>query len=325
MSRPSGSCATPCEPSGSIRMRLRQPVADWPGGCSSWRLKRPATSDGSRRRSSAGSTNSSSFSSASSGRWRSGPQLFTVLGPAGIGKTRLARELVRSVGDRATVLQGHCPSYGEGITFWPLREIVEQVGDLSEALVGEGDADAIAERILGAVGLSGQQTTNEETFWAARKLIEALARRHPLVVLLEDAHWAEPALVDLVEHIVEWSSDAPIVFVCLGRSELVDERPSWPAAGQTSPRLSSSRSEQETDELIDALRGDIELSRETRARISASAEGNPLFIEQMLAMVAEQGGDGGGEVSIPPTIHALLAARLERLGPGERSVSNGAR
>ena len=183
------------------------------------------------------------------------------------------------------------------------------------------DADAIAERILGAVGLSGQQTTNEETFWAARKLFEALARRRPLVVLLEDAHWAEPALLDLVEHIVEWSSDAPIVFVCLGRSELVDERPRL-AGGRANVAsvVLEPLSEQETDELIDALRGDIELSGETRARISSTAEGNPLFIEQMLAMVAEQGADGGGEVPIPPTIHALLAARLERLGPGERSV-----
>jgi predicted ATPase len=248
-------------------------------------------------------------------------KLFTVLGPAGIGKTRLARELVGSIAERATVLQGHCPSYGEGITFWPLREIVEQVGDLSEALEGEGDGDAIAERILGAVGLSGQQTTNEETFWSARRLFEALARRRPLVVLLEDAHWAEPALLDLVEHIVEWSSDAPIVFVCLGRSELVDERPRL-AGGRANVGsvVLEPLSEQETDELIDALRGDLELSRETRARIASSAEGNPLFIEQMLAMVAEQGADGGGEVSIPPTIHALLAARLERLGAGERSV-----
>jgi DNA-binding SARP family transcriptional activator/tetratricopeptide (TPR) repeat protein len=248
-------------------------------------------------------------------------KLFTILGPAGIGKTRLARELVRSVGERATVLQGHCPSYGEGITFWPLREIVGQVGDLSEALDGEADADAIADRILGAVGLSAHETTNEETFWAARKLFEAVARRRALVVLLEDAHWAEPALLDLVEHIVEWSSDAPIVFVCLGRSELVDERPRL-AGGRAnvSSVVLEPLSDRETDELIDGLRGDTELSGETRSRIAATAEGNPLFIEQMLAMVAEQGADGKGEAPIPPTIHALLAARLERLRPGERSI-----
>ena len=139
------------------------------------------------------------------------------------------------------MLQGHCPSYGEGITFWPLREIVEQVGDLSEALEGEADADAIAERILGAVGLSGQQTTNEETFWAARKLFEALADD-----VRSSSSWRTltgPSLrPDLVEHIVEWSSDAPIVFVCLGRSSWWTSGPGWPAAGRTSPRSSWSRS-----------------------------------------------------------------------------------
>ena len=247
--------------------------------------------------------------------------LFTVLGPAGIGKTRLARELVRSIGDGATVLQGHCPSYGEGITFWPLREIVERVGDLSEALAGEPDAEAVADRILGAVGLTAHPSTNEETFWATRKLFDALARRRPLVVLLEDAHWADPTLLDLVEHVAEWSTEAPIVLICLGRSELMDARPRL-AGGRANVAsvVLEPLSEQETDELIDALRGGIGLSGETRARIATAAEGNPLFIEQMLAMVAEQGADGGGEVSIPPTIHALLAARLERLGACERSV-----
>ncbi len=249
-------------------------------------------------------------------------QLFTVLGPAGIGKSRLARELVLSVGDGATLLQGHCPSYGEGITFWPLREIVEQVGDVTALLAGEPEADAIVERLLGAVGPSGQASSNEETFWAARKLFEARARAgRPLIVLLEDAHWAEPTLLDLVEHVAEWSGDAPILLVCLARTELIEARPRL-AGGRAniSSIVLEPLSKQESDELIEALRGEIELTDDTRARIAAASEGNPLFIEQMLAMVTEQGSDGGRDVPIPPTIRALLAARLEGLDPGERSL-----
>ena len=244
--------------------------------------------------------------------------LFTVLGAAGIGKSRLARELVISTGDEATVLQGHCPSYGEGVTFWPLRGIVQDVGDLREALADEEEADAIAERVLGAVGLEGKASTNEETFWATRKLFEALARERPLVVVIEDVHWAEPAFLDLVEHIAEWSTDSPILLLCLGRPEVVDERPRLGGGrSNISSVVLEPLSQRESDELI--LLGSVELDEETRARIAEAAEGNPLFIEQMLAMVSEHGA-GGEDLAVPPTIHALLAARLERLEASERAV-----
>ncbi|HET6641768.1 MAG TPA: BTAD domain-containing putative transcriptional regulator, partial [Gaiellaceae bacterium] len=242
-------------------------------------------------------------------------QLFTVLGAAGIGKSRLARELVLSAGGDATVLQGHCPSYGEGITFWPLRGIVEDVGDLGQALADNEEADAIAERVLGAVGLNGMASTNEETFWATRKLFEALARQRPLVVVVEDVHWAEPTFLDLVEHVAEWATTSPILLLCLGRPEVVDERPRL-VGGRTNigSVVLEPLSHRESDELMQL--GGVDLDDDTRARIAAAAEGNPLFIEQMLAMVSEH----GDELLVPPTIHALLAARLERLDPSERSV-----
>jgi predicted ATPase/DNA-binding SARP family transcriptional activator len=248
-------------------------------------------------------------------------QLFTVLGPAGIGKSRLARELVASPSEHATVLEGHCLSYGEGITFWPLREMVGQIGDLSRVLADEDEAGAIVERVLGAAGLNGKASGNEETFWAARKLFEALARERPLVVVLEDAHWAEPAFLDLIEHVAEWSSDARILLLCLARTELVEARPRFVGGrANVGSVVLEPLSELESDELITEVLGDVELPAETRARIATAAEGNPLFIEQMLEMVAEHGGDGGGDVPIPPTIQALLAARLERLEPGERTA-----
>jgi DNA-binding SARP family transcriptional activator len=256
-------------------------------------------------------------------------QLFTVLGPPGIGKSRLAQELVASMDGEAQVLRGHSLSYGEGITFWPLREVVAQVdGDEPEAalnrvLAGEREADTIVDRLLGAVGLGGTVSSNEETFWAARKLFEALARERALVLVLDDVHWAEPTFLDLVEHVADWSTEAPILLLCLGRPELLDARPRW-AGGRAnvSSALLEPLSEAESEELITVLAENGELSSELRSRITEAAEGNPLFIEQMLAMLAEN-GDGAG-VTIPPTIHALLAARLERLDPDERTVAQRA-
>ena len=249
-------------------------------------------------------------------------QLFTVVGPPGIGKSRLAQELVASLDGHAQVLRGHSLSYGEGITFWPLREVVSQVdGDdpqkaLKSILAGEGEADTIVDRLLGAVGLAGTASSNEDTFWAARKLFEALARERPVVLVIDDVHWSEPTFLDLVEHVAEWSTDAPILLLCLGRPELLDARPRW-AGGRAnvSSALLEPLSGSESEQLIELLLGGRELAPELRDRISKAAEGNPLFIEQMLAMLADN-GDGAGRV--PPTIQALLAARLERVDADER-------
>jgi DNA-binding SARP family transcriptional activator len=249
-------------------------------------------------------------------------QLFTVVGPPGIGKSRLAQELVGSLDGQAQVLRGHSLSYGEGITFWPLREVVSQVdGDdpqkaLRSILAGEGEADTIVDRLLGAVGLAGTASSNEDTFWAARKLFEALARERPVVLVMDDVHWADPTFLDLVEHVAEWSTDAPILLLCLGRPELLDARPRW-AGGRAN--VSSAALEPlsgaESESMIELLLGGRELAPELRERISKAAEGNPLFIEQMLAMLADN-GNGAGRV--PPTIQALLAARLERVDADER-------
>ena len=136
------------------------------------------------------------------------PVLVTVVGQAGIGKTRLGAELLAALRERATVLQGRCLSYGRGITFWPLQEILRGLPRLP---AGVPDP----ERAQGT----------EETFWAYRKLFETLAHERPLLLLLEDVHWAEPTLLDLIEHVVDWTRDAPILIVCLARLELFDERP----------------------------------------------------------------------------------------------------
>jgi class 3 adenylate cyclase/tetratricopeptide (TPR) repeat protein len=221
------------------------------------------------------------------------PTLVTVLGSAGIGKTRLAGELVGEVAEGATVLQGRCLSYGEGITFWPLQEILR----------------SLPMRPAGAPDPEEAQST-EEIFWAYRKLFEALGRERPLLLVLEDIHWAEPTLLDLIEHVVEWTREAPIAVVCLARPELLDDRPGWSGERLELEPLA----EGEAKTLVEALAAGLDPSLRTRAL--EVAEGNPLFLEQLLALA----GEDGSELVVPPTIRALLAARLDRLDSEERAL-----
>ena len=146
--------------------------------------------------------------------------LVTVLGPAGIGKSRLAAELAAELDDGATVLAGRCPPYGEGITFRPLTEIVSAAGDLAVHLEHEPDAALVAERLS-----AGTAAPPQDVFWAARRLFEAIARRGPLVLLWDDLHWAEPTLLDLVDHLAGLVRDVPLLLVALARPELLDARP----------------------------------------------------------------------------------------------------
>ena len=248
------------------------------------------------------------------------PRLCTIVCPPGIGKSRLAREFLSGAEEQARILVGRCLPYGEGITYWPLGEIVRQVGgesprDSVAEYVGGDEAAFVADRIVGAISLGPAGGSPEEISWAARKLFEALARDRPLIVVVDDIHWAEPPLLDLLEYVVSFASDVPLLVLCTARPDLFEERPSW-----SNPRpnttllglepLAVADSEALVDELQDVDAG-------VRARIVEAAEGNPLFVEQLLAMRAE-GGDG--ELVIPPTIQALLAARLDRLEPAERAV-----
>jgi hypothetical protein len=249
--------------------------------------------------------------------------LFTVLGSAGIGKSRLTQEFVGGHAEAATVLTGHCLSYGEGITYWPLVEILEQLGSeqkLVELLEGEEDAQAIVNSVFVAVGHAEGLSSPEETPWAVRKLLEALAREQPLVLVLEDLQWAEPTFLDLVDHIADWSRDAPILLLCVARPELLDERADWGGGKLNATSiLLESLSDAAAETLIENLLGGAELGAATRSRISAAAEGNPLFVEQMLAMLNED-NMGDGAITVPPTIQALLAARLDNLDLRERAA-----
>jgi predicted ATPase len=250
-------------------------------------------------------------------------ELVTVVGPAGIGKSRLVRELVGSVANEARVLVGRCLSYGDGITYWPLAEIVREVAgeDIEAGLgaffAGEEDANAAVTHLVAAVGFGEAPSRSEEIAWAARRLFEVVARDRPLVVIADDIHWAESTLLDLLEYVVGFAG-APILFACLARPDLFDSRPSW---ALPRPRATTLLLEPLGDEgswtLVGALLSGAELSESVQEEIVARAEGNPLFVEQMLAHVR----DGGNrETKAPPTIQALLTARIDSLEPIERAV-----
>jgi class 3 adenylate cyclase/tetratricopeptide (TPR) repeat protein len=241
-----------------------------------------------------------------------------VVGPAGIGKSRLARELVADIGEDATVAVGRCLSYGDGVTYRPLAEIVRHLGGsdprqrVSELL--EGD-EQVARLVLGAIGLSEGAAQAEETFWAVRRLFERAAAEHPLVVIVDDAHWAERTLLDLLEHLVAFSSGHPILLICLARPEFVDAQPVWatPMANRTLLRLDA-LSDEDARQLVESAGAD-ELGSGTATRIVEMAEGNPLFLEQLVAVRAEHGED-----ALPSSIQAVLAARIDNLEPRERAV-----
>jgi class 3 adenylate cyclase/tetratricopeptide (TPR) repeat protein len=246
-------------------------------------------------------------------------RLVTIVGPAGIGKSRLAAELCRTVRDEARIMTGRCLPYGDGITFWPLVQIVGVLGSddgVREVMAGADDAALVTERVLATVGPTPSAAPGGEMFWAVRRLLEELAREEPIVVLIEDIHWAEPTLLDLLEYLAGWTHDAPVLLLCLARPDLLDARPTWLASQSATSLVLDPLTEAESQALLDELAREWPLDAAARARIAEAAEGNPLYVEQMAAMLAE----GGAVDAIPPTIHALLSARLDRLPAEERAV-----
>jgi predicted ATPase/class 3 adenylate cyclase len=246
-------------------------------------------------------------------------RLVTVLGPPGIGKSRLARELIDVVADRAHAVTGRCLPYGEGITYWPLAEIVDEVvahRPLEDVFVGDARAAFLADRIAGAVGRSEAQVATEEILWAVRKLVEALARERPLVVAVDDIHWAEPTFLDLLEYLGAFAA-APALLLCLARPELLEQRAAW-AGPRTMTITLEPLADADARSLLHDLAHGADLPGALEARILDRAAGNPLFLEQMLALAREE--QTAGELTVPPTIQALLAARIDRLTPAERTI-----
>ena len=227
----------------------------------------------------------------------SGCHLFTLLGTAGVGKSRLVSELTTGVGSTAMVLSGRCLHYGEGITFWPLIEAFSTVAE---------PARDVLERLS-----SGGVAVPEELFFEVRGLLESLALERPVILHVDDLQWAEAMLLDLLDHVVDLSRGVPILVLCSARPELLDARPAW-GGGKVNATsvLLEALDAGDCERLLDQL-GDG-LGPDARARVIAASEGNPLFLEEMAALAREH-----DIIAVPSTIQALLAARLERLEGAE--------
>jgi predicted ATPase len=260
-----------------------------------------------------------------------------------MGKSRLAEEFVATVRD-ATVLMGRCLSYGQGATYWPLREAVlgaahltgDEPADAAEAafataLGNSPDAANVVTRLLALTGFDRDAAVPEDVPWAVRVFLEQLARRQPVVLVVDDLHWAQPGLLDVLEHIADWSRDSPIMLVGLARPEFYESRSSWGGGKLNATAvLLSALDETATISLVEKH----DLPEEVQRRIVDAAGGNPLFVEQMVAMLVDEGHadfrDGtatwiGGppaniQWTMPPSVSALLAARIDRLNDDERAI-----
>ena len=273
--------------------------------------------------------------------------LVTVLGNAGMGKTRLAQEFVARLSE-ATVLMGRCLSYGQGATYWPVREAVlgaagltgdEPAGAAEAAFVAvlgdSPDTAHVVTRLLALTGFNRQAAVPEDVPWAMRLFLEQLAKRRPVVLVVDDLHWAEPGLLDVLEHIADWSRDYPIMLLGLARPEFYDGRPAWGGGKlNATALLLSALDAAATVSLVDQH----DLPEMVKRRIVDTAEGNPLFVEQLVAMLVDEGyasssngvatwiGGPAGQVgwAMPPSVSALLAARIDRLNEDERAVVGAA-
>jgi class 3 adenylate cyclase/tetratricopeptide (TPR) repeat protein len=275
-------------------------------------------------------------------------RLVTVVGDAGVGKSRLIREFAEQAAASATILRGRCLPYGNGITFWPLNEAVSGIaridsGDSAPVAIekirllvraAEPDASAadtvaIVDRVAAAINLTTVQFPVTELVWGARRLLEVLARGRPVVFIIDDLQSAEATFLDLLDAVLEASAGSPIVLLCSARRELAERHPDWSEVHAAETISLAPLSETEAGAVVGELLGALDAS--VQARIAEAAEGNPLYLEQIVSMLIETGAierdgerwvarSGTAELAIPPTVQALVAARLDALAIEERQV-----
>ena len=271
--------------------------------------------------------------------------MLTLFGPAGVGKSRLTAEFIAQVSKESRVLQGRCLPYGEGITFFPLGEAIKEASEITEddsteealakigkLVVGDDESSVVVERLAAAIGLTEDAVGSHEILWAVRKLFESLAGEKPLVVMFDDIHWAEPTFLEMLEYLTGWTQDSPIFLLTPSRKELLESRPGWGTGQPNSSTLTLEPLEaDDSEKLIENLLGQTGLPERAYESIITAAEGNPLFVEEMLRILIDDGvlekRNGSWELTgeladfaVPPTIQALLSARLDKLKESERDV-----
>ncbi|MEX1072288.1 MAG: adenylate/guanylate cyclase domain-containing protein [Chloroflexota bacterium] len=269
-----------------------------------------------------------------------GCRMATVIADAGGGKSRLIQEFTEPMHEGATVVHGRCLPYGEGITFWPLVEATREAAaiepdDSPAAAIAKiatltGDADVTA-RLAAAIGLSGESFGVEEIFWAARRFLEGLGGAQPVVVVIDDIHWAEATFLELIENLLETVDGASVLLLCTSRHDLLEGHPDWATDPRSQRIILEPLTNADAGRVVQGLLGDAGIAGQAQDRIVQASEGNPLFVEQMLSMLIDSGTlrltDGRwetaadlAELAVPPTIHALLSARLDLLARDERAV-----
>ena len=255
--------------------------------------------------------------------------VITLYGEAGVGKSRLAREFADGL-ERSTVLRGRCLPYGEGVTYWPVAEMVKASAGISdddplerayEKLRDTCEDEAVADLLALAVGaleaVEGERS-QQEIAWAVRSWAEQLADVQPLMLLFEDVHWGEDPLLDLIEHLAAWVRTAPVLLLCLARPELLDTRPGWGGGRLRAVTLElEALPDEEGATLVRELAAEVDVPVDVDA-VLAKAEGNPLFVEETIRALAEQ--PDGRQQRIPDTLQALIAARIDRLPPDSRRL-----
>jgi class 3 adenylate cyclase/tetratricopeptide (TPR) repeat protein len=255
--------------------------------------------------------------------------LVTIYGEPGVGKSRLARDFSADLED-ARVLVGRCLPYGEGITYWPLAEMIkasaaiadndppEEAREKLRAFCGDEAVAELLALVSGVVEAVETNRSREEIAWAVREWAQRAAAEQPLVLGFEDAQWSEEPLLGLIEQLARWVRDAPLLILCLARPELLEVDPQWGGGRVRGATIElGGLAEEEAGELADMLLAEAALSPEIRGEVLAKAEGNPLFLEETVRMLA----DGAeGRVPIPDTVQALIAARIDGLPRNAKTV-----